>query len=270
MVIQPVTSAAISEIGQSPTGLLPGSWVVGFFRDPDFFQEPIIMGSIAGIPIQRGVDIGSGFRDPNDKYPIENRLYESDLSRLARNEFVEDTIVQTKKDAVEKDVGAAIGEETWNEPETTYDAVYPNNHVMQTSSGHIQEFDDTPDKERIHTYHKSGTFEEVHPDGTVVRKIVAKNYEIILDDDRVLIKGKKSENIEGNSNLKIGGDLRIEVDGDAYVVVKGDTIMQTDGDHFHKVKGTYSIASEGNITMIAPRIDFNPAGRSATDVGGII
>ena len=31
--LMPITSAAISGIGQSPTGALPGSWVMGFFRD---------------------------------------------------------------------------------------------------------------------------------------------------------------------------------------------------------------------------------------------
>ena len=31
--IQPITSAAVSGIGMSPTGLLPGSHVLGFFMD---------------------------------------------------------------------------------------------------------------------------------------------------------------------------------------------------------------------------------------------
>ena len=43
---------------------------------------------------------------------------------------------------------------------------YPNNHVYESESGHVQEFDDTPGAERIHTYHRAGTFEEIHPDGS--------------------------------------------------------------------------------------------------------
>mgnify|MGYP003644258191 FL=1 len=31
--LQPITSAALSGIGTSPTGLIEGSWVVGFFMD---------------------------------------------------------------------------------------------------------------------------------------------------------------------------------------------------------------------------------------------
>ena len=43
--MQPVTSAAISGVGQSPTGLVEGSAVIGFFVDGDEGQIPVIMGS---------------------------------------------------------------------------------------------------------------------------------------------------------------------------------------------------------------------------------
>lgn len=45
----PATSASISGIGFSPTGLLPGSWVILYFQDPDE-QYPIVLASIHGIP----------------------------------------------------------------------------------------------------------------------------------------------------------------------------------------------------------------------------
>jgi len=45
--VQPVTSAAISGIGNSPVGPVPGTWVVVMFRDEDQ-QMPIIMGTIGG------------------------------------------------------------------------------------------------------------------------------------------------------------------------------------------------------------------------------
>ena len=269
-VVQPVTSAAISEVGQSPTGLLPGSWVVGFFRDPEFYQEPIIIGSIAGIPLVQGVSIGDGFKDPNNKYPLTTHLLESDLSRLARNEKTNETIVKSKTDNRVKNVASALDNEKWSEPEVPYAAQYPNNHVMQTASGHVQEFDDTTNHERIHTYHRSGTFQEVHPDGTTVNKIVAKKYEIIYDDNRVLIRGKKVENVDKSADIKIGENLNIDIQGTMTVNINGSCLMQTNGDVFHKVKGTYSVVSEGNITFLAPRIDFNPEGRSAGDIGGVV
>ena len=50
IIMQPSTSAAISGIGSAPVGLMTGSWVVGFFLDGDDMQQPIIMGSLGGMP----------------------------------------------------------------------------------------------------------------------------------------------------------------------------------------------------------------------------
>ena len=49
-LLQPVNSAASHGKGISPTGLLVGSWVIGFFRDGLNCQDPVILGSFAGIP----------------------------------------------------------------------------------------------------------------------------------------------------------------------------------------------------------------------------
>jgi len=46
--MQPVTSAAVSGIGHSPVGPVPGTWVILMFRDPDL-QMPIILGTLGGI-----------------------------------------------------------------------------------------------------------------------------------------------------------------------------------------------------------------------------
>jgi hypothetical protein len=73
--IQPITSAAISGIGCSPTGLVCGSWVVGFFRDGTAAQDPVILGSIGGIP-EEPRDLSRGFYDPR-----------CDLSKEPRDEW---------------------------------------------------------------------------------------------------------------------------------------------------------------------------------------
>ena len=48
-IMQPITSGAMSGIGSAPVGVLPGTWVIIMFLDPDR-QNPIIMGTFAGIP----------------------------------------------------------------------------------------------------------------------------------------------------------------------------------------------------------------------------
>jgi len=55
-------------------------------------------------------------------------------------------------------------------PTDTYGAVYPDNKVTQTKSGHVIEIDDTDGKERINIFHKSGSYIEFHPDGQIVIK----------------------------------------------------------------------------------------------------
>jgi len=68
-IMQPTTSAAMSGIGTTPTGPVNGTWVIGFFRDGEDAQEPVIMGTIGGIP-EEGPNPAKGFNDPEGKYPL--------------------------------------------------------------------------------------------------------------------------------------------------------------------------------------------------------
>jgi hypothetical protein len=117
-------------------------------------------------------------------------------------------------------------EHGWVEPHTQFNSQYPYNHVYESESGHIQEFDDTPNAERIHTYHKKGTFEEIYPDGSKVTKVVADDYELVY--------GKKFVHISGNANVLVGDDTD---DGNLTLYVKGNVDMQVDGNVTETVNG---------------------------------
>ena len=56
--IQPITSAAISGIGSTPVGPVPGTWVIIMFRD-DEQQEPLMLGTIGGIPQSKQAQMSS-------------------------------------------------------------------------------------------------------------------------------------------------------------------------------------------------------------------
>ena len=89
-VMMPVTDPAMQGLGTSPTFLTEGTWVVGFFRDANEKQQPVILGSLPGVPAY-AADSSKGFNDPNGKYPgtishSNHGLNESDVSRLARGE----------------------------------------------------------------------------------------------------------------------------------------------------------------------------------------
>lgn len=62
--IMPVTSASTTGIGHSTTGLVPGTVVIGFFRDGQLAQQPIIFGSIPGLPLEGPPGSCFGYGDP--------------------------------------------------------------------------------------------------------------------------------------------------------------------------------------------------------------
>ena len=97
------------------------------------------------------------------------------------------------------------------EPYTS--AQYPYNHVFESESGHIREIDDSPGAERLFTQHKSGTFEEIHPDGSKVVKVIGDNYEIIAGSSNVLIQGNVNLTTVGTVRELIKGDYHLEVEG---------------------------------------------------------
>lgn len=226
VVLDPTTSASVSGVGES-NGLMKGSWVVGFFMDGKDMQQPAIMFSMKGKPTE-SPSVKFGFSDPDGEFPRYTN--ESDTNRLARNENIDQTIVQEKKDSVITGIESTKDSDDWDEPQTPYDAEYPYNKVRETQSGHIEEFDDTPGKERIHRYHKSGTFEETHPDGTNVKKIVKDNYTITLGDDRVYVAGNVQVFIGGTANIVAKGKTTLEspeIDlgiDDLQPMVKGDNL----------------------------------------------
>jgi len=136
--------------------------------------------------------------------------------------------------------------EKWNEPKTSdknkngrprYGSKYPYNHVYESESGHIKEFDDTPGSERIHEYHTSGTFYEIDADGTKHTRVVGNNYEIIAGTNFVNIKGDVNLTIESNCKTYIKGDWNIQVDGNKYETIGGNAHENIGGNHISLISG---------------------------------
>jgi hypothetical protein len=98
-------------------------------------------------------------------------------------------------------VPMALDQGNFSQPQVPYGAQYPYNKVMETESGHVQEFDDTPGYERIHTYHRSGTFQEIDANGTEVRKIVGDGYTIIDRNGYIAIDGECAITVGGNVSI---------------------------------------------------------------------
>ena len=304
-VMHPVTDPSMQGLGSTPSFLVEGSWVIGFFRDAHEKQQPVIIGSLPGVP-SSSANPNRGFNDPrspNSKqeqykgtptygpYPVDGESYEMlsgheygevDTNRLAQGETsethksllarrrnrlrgdptkvdesigtdddlygestpsdTEDTLgtgIPTATQPNLKTVSDVSVEETrgfWEEPhpksikidEKPYiSSQYPYNHVHESESGHISEIDDSPGSERLFTQHMSGTFEEIHPDGSRVVKIVGDNYEIIA--------GASNVSITGNVNLTVAGTVRELIKGDYHLEVEGNYTQKIHKNHRVKV-----------------------------------
>ena len=294
-VMHPVTDPSMHGMGNSPSFLVEGSWVIGFFRDAQEKQQPVIIGTIPGNP-KTVADNAKGFNDPRHKestqlndaglkqyaaqtekdgdtsnptygpYPLgalketgeedvfsrysKHTYGESDTNRLARGETSETHGALISRRALkETDVPTATkpflskvqdGAEaetrgSWDEldpkglsetasPYTS--AEYPNNHVYESEAGHIFEVDDTKSGERLLRQHSSNTFEEIHPDGSKVVKVLGDNYEIIAGASNVYIGAAKG----GTTDV-----LNLTINGNVRELVKGDYIQEIEGNFTQKI-----------------------------------
>ena len=272
-VMMPVTAGANSGIGMSPHFLIEGTWVVGFFRDPAK-QEPVIMGALPGMNTTSpseftiasssetgGQSKGGGFKDPNGKYPTELYLDIADTNLLAQEAF--DThpskSIKDAKDSWSTASGSA------EQPATTQSsAKYPTNHVFETESGHYVEFDDTAGNERIHLYHKMGTFIEIDSAGNVIIKTVGNVTNIVAGNMDTYVKGNYSVSAGGNIDIYAKGNLTEKVDGNVKITVKGNVESAITGSlteevtmdvkQDYKVNLTTTIGALGSIKASAAMV----------------
>ncbi|APU02192.1 baseplate hub protein [Aeromonas phage SW69-9] len=145
---------------------------------------------------------------------------------------------------------------SFKEPASAYSAVYPYNKVFESESGHIQEFDDTPGHERIHTRHKAGTFEEIHPDGTKVQKIIGDDFYIVKNNRNVHVGGNLKFIVDGNAVVFVQGDAETTISGNANQFIRGDSIERVEGNVNQHVTGSVNQYVKGNVDS---QIDGNMA-----------
>jgi hypothetical protein len=277
-VMMPVNSASISGVGITPTGLVEGSWVVGFFADGENAQDPIIMGSLPGKHTQEVNEL-KAFKNPTGEYP---RWYnETDVSKVARDTWKDHASYSSRYVSrvtdVEKSTKANLNtvsinpveetRETWDEPEPRdgIPGLYPYVHTYESETGIIKEYDDTPNASRIHEFHPAGTFYEIYPDGKKVTKVVGDNYEIIIKNDNVLIRGSSNITVEGDCRQLIKGDYNLEVGGDYNVKVHGNRNTKIVQNDLMEVIGssntniaeshTFRVAKDQTIIIDRNRID---------------
>jgi uncharacterized protein YcbK (DUF882 family) len=184
--------------------------------------------------------LDKGFTDPNANYPTKEYAGISETNKLAQGDS-RGTVVQEKNTNRMK--GAKLpGGEAWDEPESAFNGAYPYNKVTQTESGHIIEIDDTPGSERIHIYHRSGTYVEIDSNGSMVKRTKGSSYEIIDRNGKISIAGRADISVNGACNIFVGNDANIEVEGDVNLKCHNDITAMAGG------KLNLSATEEVNIT----------------------
>jgi len=277
-VMNPITSATVSGLGQSPLGAVEGTWVVGFFQDGSDAQQPIIIGTLPGVPSELP-DTGSkkGFMDTlNGNYPKYKD--ETDVNRLAVNASdvvagrtlennPHSTLTMRRSDRTTNvgradfdsvdvrraNTGVVIvdGDDgtAFSEPEIPYAAKYPHNHVHESESGHIREIDDTPGAERIHERHSSGTGYEIHPEGDKVTRVKKDNYDLTYGQQYTHIRGTQSTTVNGGVKVFVnasGAGGRDATQQFHYTIEVGNNANV----NIQVNKGDVNlITSDGNINM---------------------
>ena len=281
LVVLPSTASGISGVGQSPLGLLEGSWVFGFFRDGDMQQEPVVIGSLPGYPIELG-DTRKGFYDPAGIYPRYKD--EPDVNRLAVNnednpslslllrQATRITGVPTAdyntQELADGTVTAASDGTTWNQPAIPYNASYPYNHTYESESGHIKEFDDTPGHQRIYEAHRTGTSYEIDKDGNKTDIIKGGHYTLTSGNNLHYIQGNSDVTISGRHKIYLNKDgllnnhydiqvgpnanINIQVDnGDINLnTINGRVNVNSGGDYNLKVGGDMTVSVSGSMNTI--------------------
>ena len=306
MVLQP-NNAATSGVGYSGTGLVEGTWVFGVFLDPEDYQNPLVLGALHGKPAV-GPNTNQGFNDPRGKYPQNDpgvhQLGESSVSRLARGRDSAEThnVMLSKREGKKSfgtvsvakgpEMSTVVSEETfkdvveeqpgWKEPHPRFGqsdkpiaeidknySAYPFCHVYYTESGHVLEVDDTPGMERLHWYHKEGTFQEINDVGDSITKIVGDNYEIDLANKNLYIKGDWNITVEGNVREKIMKNKFTEIGGSHFITIGKSYVKKVGGSEFKEIITAKSTnVNKNNSLRVGVNKTLTVGGNSTISIAG--
>ena len=300
----PTTASGISGLGQSPSFIVEGSWVWGYFRDgSDLLQELVIVGTLPGKPSELG-KTASGFYDPNsrldaDGQPTGVSVYpenkdEPDTNRLAVNDpdkkhislvlretvrFINTGIPTADFDEISPNITAS-NTDNWSQPAITYNAVYPYNHVFESEGGHIKEFDDsfTIDKDgvrtnhyRIHERHSSGTGYEIDTAGNRIDINTASYFNITNKDNKHYIRGNSDVTIDGRHKVYINKSGIADNNYDIQVGPNANVNIQVDNGNLNVVTKTgqfnFDVGADFNCN-VAGNYNLNVQGNETKTVEG--
>ena len=270
-VMHPVTDPSMQGLGNTPSFLVEGSWVVGFFADAKDKQQPIIIGSLPGIP-EEEPDFKKGFNDPRSPYseqpeyagtpsygpyPVDGEEYEmpsghelgeSDTNRLAQGETSEthNSLVtrrisrQTTIPIATQPYLPTVSDAAVQEDRGSFDEPHPKNIDYETleevGGNYIS---------ALYPYNhvfesEAGHITEVDDTPNAERTFRQHNsgtYEEVIADGTKTVKviGDNYEVIMGGSNVYVSGAVNLTIGGDVRHLVKGNYHLEVEGNYTQKI-----------------------------------
>lgn len=229
------------------------------------------------LPIITSAISGNSIDKSDFEFPLNDRLNEEDQNRLQRvmdidgNLVLDETIhkkINLSRDNADEEATEATEEWKDNisgadvtsfEPISLSDkSVYPDNAVIETKSGHIIEIDDTPDNEKIRVFHKSGTYIDYRPEGSIVEKVTANINKIVEGYVQTHIKSGVKTYIENNMDEIVKGYVKRHITSHLDEHINGNQTETIDGgvkteikmDNFHHLAGYFKITADGGLEII--------------------
>ena len=261
-VMMPVTSASCGGVGISPTGIVQGSWVVGFYLDGESKQQPMVMGTLVGIAGGDSLP-DQGFSDPSGKHPMRNEgpdtsysaiggMYETTAPFIIKNDLRQENIETAAPEkvtsVVQDEPDAYYARKVWDMPHiaNAITPSYPFNKVNETEGGHLFEIDDTPGNERFSRYHMSGTNEEFQVNGDKTLTVNGSNYTVVIGADNIYIKGDANMTVDGDMRTLVKGNYHLEVNGNKTEVVRGSRQSKIGGSEHTEIDNDFASNVAGN------------------------
>jgi hypothetical protein len=279
----------VTENEGSTSNLREGTTVFGIYLDGEEKQVPFVLGVVPGIHNPSG-NPNDGFNDPRQKvdanvpgYPMINgdRIAEPEerellnkgdktVSKYNRGDI--GNLAHGCKAAFQK-IGVRLADDKglFDEPSNPFAAKYPYNNAHESESGHVIELDDTPGSERVHIFHRAGTYIEVHPDGTVVKKTQNTDYEFVSNNKVTAISKNCHSVVEESKSLRVGTGYTIEVtDNDLKIdVLSGNCNIYVNGDCTTTVTGKYTVNCDSAEINVAKDMTTNCGGGYAVNAARI-
>ncbi|WPJ72163.1 baseplate central spike complex protein [Salmonella phage CRW-SP2] len=126
---------------------------------------------------------------------------------------------------------------------------YPYNNVFASRAGHIIEIDDTPQGERLHWMHSSGSYKQMHANGDVVNKSVKDHYDLTMFDKKYYV-GR-------DHNLTVGGTEVQRKTGEVYHLHSSNYSNVVGGTGLMKFTGLAEIQAQNIFRIVCQMLEVS-------------